>query len=221
MIVDCEPIYFKYGGKLWLIELWKGQYDLNTGCEVGVYTTEEQGLNIPEMYKYMFYNCASNEDRLKMSFLLKKNGERLFERDDQHWWLAGFKLGEYSEPSELTMDLNITLKDETMCNRFVGGLKHAGYLEQEIYITEGYNVGLTFDKPHTPQPITRTPETDRIIQIKNKLLCDKYNDIVKVYDNITDKINAIQTQAPEIYEEIMDKARLRSYLRSMKNTENI
>ena len=57
--------------------------------------------------------------------------------------------------------------------------------------------------------------------MKNKILCDRYNDIVKVYDNFTDKINAIQTQAPEIYEEIMDKAKLRSYLRSMKNPENI
>ena len=24
MILDCEPIYFKYGGKRWLVELWKG-----------------------------------------------------------------------------------------------------------------------------------------------------------------------------------------------------
>ena len=228
MIVDCEPIYFKYGGKLWLIELWKGQYDLNTGCEVGVYPTEEPILNIPGMYKYMFYNCASNEERLKMSFSLYKKGipTPLFERDDKHWWLAGFKLGEFSEPSELTMKLNITLKDEIMCNAFVEGLKDAGYSKDEIIITENnesneYNVSLTFDKPYTPQPITRTPETDRIIQMKNKLLCDKYNDIVNVYDNITDKINAIQTQAPEIYEEIMDKAKLRSYLRSMKNPEGV
>ncbi|MCE5222546.1 MAG: DUF4474 domain-containing protein [Clostridium sp.] len=228
MIVDCEPIYFKYEGKLWLIELWKGQYDLNTGCEVGVYTTEEPILNIPAMYKYMFYNCASNEDRLKMFFTLYKNGERLFERDDQHWWLAGFKLGEYSEPSELTMKLNITLKDDFMCKTFVEALEAVGYFEKEkefeiegTFEVNGNNVALIFGKPYTPQPITRTPETDRIIQAKNKILCDRYNDIVKVYDNVTDKINAIQTKAPEIYEEIMDKAKLRSYLRSMKNPENI
>jgi hypothetical protein len=220
MILDCEPIYFKYGGKLWLIELWKGQYDLNTGCEVGVYTTEESSLDTPEMHKFIFYNCASNEDRLTMSFSLYKNGEQLFSRDDKHWWLSGFKLGEYSEPSELTMELSITLKDQTMCNAFVEGLKNTGYSEKEISI-KGNNVSLTFDKPYTPQPITRTPETDRIIQVKNKLLCDKYNDIAKVYDNLKDKINAIKKQAPEIYEEIVDKAKLRSYLRSMKNTERV
>ena len=228
MIVDCEPIYFKYEGKLWMIELWKGQYDLNTGCEVGVYTTEEPILNIPGMYKYMFYNCASNEDRLKMSFLLKKNGEKLFERDDKHWWLAGFKLGEYSEPSELTMKLNITLKDDIMCQAFVEALEAVGYLEREkelemegTFEVNGIDVALIFGKPYTKQPITRTPETDRIIQMKNKILCDRYNDVAKVYDNVTDKINAIQKLAPEIYEEIMDKAKLRSYLRSMKNPEDI
>ena len=32
-IIDCEPIYFSYGGKRWLIELWKGQYALTTGAE--------------------------------------------------------------------------------------------------------------------------------------------------------------------------------------------
>jgi len=35
MIVDCEPIHFEYKGKRWLIQFWKGQYDLPTGAEVG------------------------------------------------------------------------------------------------------------------------------------------------------------------------------------------
>src|SRR5471030_2204142 len=146
MIVDCEPIYFKYGGKRWLVELWKGQYDLNTGCEVGLYTTEEPVLDIPEVFKYIFYNCVSNEDLLPMSFSLKKNGKIIFSRDDKHWWLSGFKLGEFSEPSELTMDLKITLKDEVMLEAFIEGLKNAGYSEDEIIIN-GNTVGLVFDKP--------------------------------------------------------------------------
>ena len=37
MIIDCEPIYFEYDNKKWLIEFWKGQYGMTTGCEVGVY----------------------------------------------------------------------------------------------------------------------------------------------------------------------------------------
>ena len=37
-VLDCEPIFFDYDGRHWMIELWKGQYGLETGCEIGVYT---------------------------------------------------------------------------------------------------------------------------------------------------------------------------------------
>lgn len=218
MIVDCEPIYFEYNNKIWLIELWKGQYDLNTGCEIGVYTVDKPLLNIPEVYKYMFYNCASDAERLTMSFTLKKNGKILFSRDERHWWLAGFKLGEYSEPSELTMNVNITFKNSVMRDAFISGLIDAGYSESE-YVINGNTLGITFDKPHTPQPITRIEETDKIIQKKNKVLCDRYNDIANVYDNLADKINGIKKQAPDIYAEIIDKATLRTHFRNMKNPE--
>jgi hypothetical protein len=218
MIVDCEPIYFEYNNKIWLVELWKGQYDLNTGCEIGVYTVDKPLLNIPEVYKYMFYNCASDTERLTMSFTLKKNGKILFSRDERHWWLAGFKLGEYSEPSELMMNVNITFKNNVMRDAFISGLIDAGYSENE-YVVNGNTLGLSFDKPHTPQPITRIEETDKIIQKKNKILCDRYNDIAKVYDNFADKINGIKNQAPDIYAEIMDKAALRTHFRNMKNPE--
>jgi hypothetical protein len=216
MIVDCEPIYFEYKNKIWLIELWKGQYDLNTGCEIGIYTVDKPIVNIPEVYKYMFYNCASDAERLTMSFTLRKNGKILFSRDERHWWLSGFKLGEYSEPSELVMNVNVTFKDSVMRDAFISGLIDAGYSENE-YIVNGNTLGLTFDKPHTPQPITRIEETDKIIQKKNKILCDRYNDIAKVYDNLADKINGIRNQAPDIYAEIMDKAALRTHFRNMQN----
>ena len=37
MVMDCEPITFSYRGKRWLIELWKGQYGITTGAEIGIY----------------------------------------------------------------------------------------------------------------------------------------------------------------------------------------
>jgi hypothetical protein len=202
MVIDCEPIYFEYGGKRWLIEFWKGQYDLTTGGEIGVYTTEAPDLDIPGFFKGSFYHCASNADCLEMDFSLKKNNERLFKRKEKHWWLTGFKLGEFSEPSELTMKIKITLKNKAMCTEFVNGLKNAGYSEREFYVMEN-TVYIKFDKPHTPQPITRTAETDRIIQKKNKLLCDKYQEITSPYDNFPEKVNAIHEKAPEVYEKII------------------
>ena len=71
--------------------------------------------------------------------------KQLFTRDDKHWWLAGFKLGEYSEPSELTMELNITLKDDIMCKAFVEGLKDVGYSERKgKLVINGNNVSFNF-----------------------------------------------------------------------------
>ena len=203
MIIDCEPIEFEYDGKRWLIEFWKGQYDLTTGGEIGIYTTKTPDLNIPGIFNGPFYHSAQNEDILQMFFSLKKKGRTLLTREDTHWWLTGFKLGEFSEPSELTMDLNLTLKDKTMRNAFVKALKNAGYSQNEIIIN-GNTVGLKFDKPRTPQPITRTPEADWIIQRKNKLLCDKYEEITAPYDNFPDKMSAIRQQAPKIYEKIIN-----------------
>jgi hypothetical protein len=53
-----------------------------------------------------------------MSYVLKKNGETLFTRQAKHWWLTGFRLGEFSEPYELTMEVSVTLKDVFMRNAF-------------------------------------------------------------------------------------------------------
>jgi hypothetical protein len=203
MIIDCEPIEFEYDGKKWLIEFWKGQYDLTTGGEIGIYTTKSSDLNIPGIYNGPFYRSAGDEDILPMSFSLKKNGKTILTRQEKHWWLTGFKLGQFSEPSELIMDLSLTLKDKDMCNAFVKELNNVGYSKHEIKVN-GNEVMLRFDKPRTVQPITRTPEADLVIQMKNKLLCDKYDEITAGYDNFPDKIKAIKEQAPKLYENLIN-----------------
>jgi len=65
-----------------------------------------------------------------------------------------------------------------MCSAFIDGLKRAGYTNKEIK-RYGNSVRVIFDKPRTPQPFTRTKVTDEIIQKKNKLLCDLYNEVTK------------------------------------------
>lgn len=202
MIIDCEPIYFYYDNRRWLIEFWKGQYDLTTGCEIGVYSTDKPNLNIPGVFEGPFYQCAEDEDLLQMSYTLFKNGKPLFKGKGKHWWLTGFKLGEFSEPSELTMTLSITLKDEDMRNSFVRGLIDAGYFYSDITIREN-TVSLEFNKPRTRQPTTRKKETDWIIQRKNELLCEKYQDLTKEYHSLPDKINAIKEKYPELYKEVL------------------
>lgn len=203
MIIDCEPIYFEYNNEKWLIEFWKGQYDLVTGCEIGIYKAQAEGLDIEGVFNGTFYRCVDNNERLNMSFALIKNGKILFERSAKHWWLTGFKLGEFSEPSDLKMLVKISFDDNNMCRAFTQGLINAGYSRKEINI-KGNTISLKFYKPHTEQPFTRTVETDRIVQRKNEWLCNKYNEIAGPYNSIEDKINAIAEKSPEIYEMILN-----------------
>lgn len=207
MIMDCEPIYFDYQGEKWLIEFWKGQYGMVTGGEIGIYTGGID-LNILGIWHDTLYKCASNEDLLQMSYTLKKNGKKLFTREDNHWWLTGFVLGEFSEPKELTMDLTITLKDAAMLEAFVSGLKDAGYSSDEFTVS-GNTVSLTFDTPHSKQPLTRIPSTDWLIQRKNELLCNKYREITEPFDSFDEKVRAIEADAPYLYNQItgMGKAK--------------
>ena len=205
MIMDCEPVHFEYGGEKWLIEFWKGQYGMVTGGEIGVYTGGID-VKILGIYNDTFYNCASDDQLLEMSYTLKKNGRTLFSREGKHWWLTGFKLREFSEPSELSMDISITLRDEIMRDAFLGGFIAAGYSESE-YTVVGNTVSFTFNIPRAKQPSTRTRATDWITQRKNEFLCNKYQEFMGPFDSIQDRIKAFEEQAPNMYPSILNLRR--------------
>lgn len=203
MIIDSDPVRFEYGGKRWLIQFWKGQYYLNTGCEIGVYYTEEPDLDLPGLFKGTFYKCADNANRLDMSYILLKNGKELFRRAGKHWWLTGFKPGEFSEPWELTMRIRITLKDAEMCRSFVRAMKKIGYRNLEMVI-DGTTVSFTFDKPRTPQPLTRTEETDWIIQRNNERICSLFQEITGASTSWPEKLKAVREKEPFLYKAIIN-----------------
>lgn len=202
MIIDCEPIPFEYGGRRWLIEFWKGQYCMNTGGEVGIYYTSGPNLNIPGLFNGTFYFCPKDEECINMSFVLRKKGNILFAREGYHWWLTGFKLGEFSKPSELSMDIFMELYDKRMANAFVEALKKAGYTEDE-YRVLGNKVRVRFDKPHTKQPLSRTSFTDFIMQRNNEYWCNSYNYLTSAYTNTIDKLEILRSESPDMYKRVM------------------
>jgi hypothetical protein len=202
MIIDCEPITFECYGQHWMIEFWKGQYALNTGCEIGLYR-EVIDLGITGVFDGSFYKRVSDEDMMYMAFSLKKNGKELFSREDKHWWLTGFKMGEFSQPSELTMDIGIVFNDLKMCYAFIGALIKAGYPEDDI-TKIGNRVYFTFGKPHVEQPATRTRITDWIIQKKNEIMCAKYRKVTEKYDNIEEKLGAIKKYEPGLFKKAIN-----------------
>lgn len=222
MILDMEPVRFKYGGKKWLIEFWKGQYCLNTGGEIGVYYTKESDLFIPKLFKGTFYQCVSNSDRLDMSYVLLKNGKELFRRSGKHWWLSGFKPGEFSDPWELTMKIRIVFKDTKFCRNFVKALKKLGYQKREISVN-GTTVEFLFDKPRSPQPVTRTEEIDWIIQKNNARICNRYQELTVNHRSWSDKLKAVQRKDPFLYESLINIGKTRQVFKAfdkLKAAEN-
>lgn len=166
-VIDCEPIFFSGQGKDWMVELWKGQYGLETGCEIGVYN--RPSANPPAYYLLLdavvgtrpydpahsyFYQSADTADMLKMSFTLNKNGVPMFTRGPElHWWLTGFKWGVYSTSDELTMDIAISLPMADMHAGFTAALQAMGYQ----FTDDGVTVSFQFAKPVAPQPWTNNP----------------------------------------------------------------
>jgi hypothetical protein len=189
-IIDCEPIFFDYAGKTWMIELWKGQYGLETGCEIGVYNrtigstsfvysildaTIGRRPNDPNPSHNLFFACASDSELLLMSSTLYRNGQEIFSRGpERHWWLTGFKWGVLSEPEDLTMDVSITCLDATMTSAFVGSLTGMGY--QNVH-TNGNTVTFTFDDPKTPQPRDAVPQIVSVVRGENEAIVTTYDSL--------------------------------------------
>lgn len=117
MVLDAEPIIFTYSNKRYMIEIWKGQYHLATGAEIGFY--EWNGAT---------FDSVKNNEMLFMSYTLKRNGRKVFKRQGIHWWLSGFMPGLFSETDELSLEnIYIDFKNSEMRNAFLDALHRIGY----------------------------------------------------------------------------------------------
>jgi len=197
-VVECEPIRFKYEGKSWLIEFWKGQYCMATGAEIGVYYTQKNVGNSDAAISRAFYSCVKDEDMLLISFRLIKDHQVLIHRSDTHWWLAGFAMGEFSEISDLKMHIRIEFPKEEMRDVFVKELESIGYQFNEDYYTEGNAVVILYDKPYTKQPVT-VQETAISLQQCNRELVESYQELTKNIPDTEEKLNFVKEEDLRLY----------------------
>ena len=134
---DYTRVFFNYGGKDWMIQMWKGQYGmLFYGSEVGVYNKPEGKESAT---RFAHYAAASEEDFLQIgTSLYRKNystGEYSLEFEvpyAPHWWATGFVPGHLWDTtpcSELRTVTHITLKDAEMAKLFADGLVECGFRE--------------------------------------------------------------------------------------------
>lgn len=116
MIYRTKRIEFEYDGREWMIQIWKGQYGITSGAEIGLYNRD------PE--RNFQYDCADDEDLIEMQFDFYNTNEYVFSRGpEKHWWLTGFKVFHAGVPILIDLDMTLTFTDKQMANAFVKSLK--------------------------------------------------------------------------------------------------
>lgn len=153
--------YFTYGGKDWLIEFWKGEYELVTvGGEIGIYNHTNTTGKTPANPSKLHYNCAENADAMKMSMTLwqcDSDGDRVMVTCPRqtYWWMCGFATGRlktHRKRSDLVMVATITLPSAGMRDKFITAMESNGfekgstssYKSYDKYSVSGNNVSLVW-----------------------------------------------------------------------------
>ena len=117
MVYDTTRIYFDYDNRDWMIQIWKGQYGITAGAEIGLYNKPKDRV-VPQ------YACAKDEDLITMKFDLYNGGKYVFTRGpEKHWWLTGFKIFNVGISFMLEMDMTLEFPTREMALAFEKGLK--------------------------------------------------------------------------------------------------
>lgn len=200
MIFDCEPVYFDYDGRTWLIEFWKGQYGISLGAEIGIYQADT--LLHPAQYTGTSFH-ALPEDQLFPIFMgVNFRRQSLFSLQQSHWWLTGFRVGSYCEPEDITLDISLTFPTEPMLYSFVESLLRLGYEEHNLCIC-CLTVSFTFVTPHSSQPRHSCSPLSRITQWKNRILCRLYQFITRPFICTSDRILFLYFFLPAAFRHIL------------------
>ncbi len=116
MHYSTKRIEFEYAGKEWMVQIWKGQYGITAGAEIGLYSRDPS--------KVMQYDCADDSELIEMQFDFYNMGEYVFSRGpEKHWWLTGFKVAHIGVPQFIEMDMTLNFQDNLMANEFQKALK--------------------------------------------------------------------------------------------------
>lgn len=184
MVMDCLPVYFNHYGRTWLLEFWKGQYGISTGCEIGVYYADR--ILEKEELTHTLFQCADDEDMLPLSFTLSKDSQAIAQLNDRHWWLTAFLPGCFSHPADLYMHICVTLHSSEMAEAFAKGLVRAGYHPKEICLC-GKNVTFTFANSMKPCGFFRKLRYC-FVQFFNRLWCKIFRLVTRPFCKIGDRI---------------------------------
>jgi len=133
---NTRRIKFDYNGLEWMVQIWKGNYLVSNGAEVGIYNRQPGSFGT-------YYDCANDEQMLNMSMKLYHGDDLILERPEQlHWWITGFKISDTLYPARhLTLDFTIEMPDEEMLAAFCEAVDNH-YRNDMTYTVDGLKVNV-------------------------------------------------------------------------------
>ena len=208
MVFDALPVYFDYHGKTWLIELWKGQYGINTGAELGIYHADR--LLSESEYKTAFFTAAKDSEMLPCTLrLCDKRKRECAQISERHWWLTMFLPGFFSKPSDLYLEVSICFPDTQMCDAFYNGLCNAGYTMKDISI-QGQCLSFLFHTNKNENFTLLTRFHRHVSQFFNRIFCRLYVWITRPFLCTEDRILFLYYYLPVAFRKLL---RLRRFHR--------
>ncbi len=135
---ETRRFKFDYDGLEWMIQIWKGNYLITNGAEVGVYN------RTPDKFG-TFYNCATDDQLMEMSLQVYHGEELLVNQKPQpHWWINGFDMSDRIYiPESLTMKFTILMPDEEMLNAFCKSIDNH-YKQDVTYTVDGLKINVVW-----------------------------------------------------------------------------
>lgn len=207
MIFDCQPIYFDYDGKTWMIEFWKGQYGINTGSEIGIYHADR--IIPPFAREAVIFSAADKDEYLEMSTELFYKGNLIARMNGPHWWQTIFSMGHFSQPEDLSMKITIRFPDFEMRNAFIEALVSAGYTIDSIHLCLYFSdVSFTFSCPHRHVSLIKRLYYC-FVQYKNKCFCRLYDFATRPFACTCDKLLYLYYYLPFAFRRMLRLKRFR------------
>ena len=125
---------FEYDGLEWMIQIWKGNYLITNGGEVGVYNRAPGSFGT-------FYNCATDEQLMEMTMEVYHGDKLLVYREPQmHWWINGFNMSDRMYiPESLTLKFSIVMPNEEMLAAFCEAIDNH-YRNDVSYTVDGLKI---------------------------------------------------------------------------------
>lgn len=190
MIFDYETIYFNYSNRTWLVEMWKGQYGINSGCELGIYYADK--IVPPEQYDTTLFQAVEDSDMLLISLKLnrhlslKETGYTLLgQTRNYHWWPTIFKMGTFSKPEQLFVNTSIRFKDYAMLRSFMESFTET--LPATLYKINGRTVYFTFSRSFRSYSIFKKM-VRRTALAACHMFCNWFNYLTRPFSDSGDKL---------------------------------